>query len=63
MSSGRYFSHPSDGPCWSRDWGYHTPDPLPLHIQRIILDNARRIATVQEGEPKSAERTKPVSER
>lgn len=32
---GRYFSHPSGGPVWSRDRGYHTPS-VPPHIWRII---------------------------
>ena len=27
-----YFSSPSGGPCWTRDRGYHTPDPWPQHI-------------------------------
>ena len=25
-----YFSHPSGGPCWSRERGYHTPKPFPF---------------------------------
>ena len=37
MSRGRgiHFTHPSGGPCWSRDRGYHQPDPLPAWFHRI----------------------------
>ena len=36
MSRGIYFSSKSGGPCWSRDRGYHKPDPLPRHIMDIV---------------------------
>ena len=26
----KYFSHPSGGPVWSRERGYHQPDPMPV---------------------------------
>jgi len=32
-----YFSHRSGGPCWSRERGYHQPDPMPPHIMRTIV--------------------------
>jgi hypothetical protein len=39
---GRYMSHPSGGPAWSRDCGYHTPT-LPAHITRILTTNSARV--------------------
>lgn len=35
---GRFMSHPSGGPCWSRDKGYHTPPKLPAHVWAAIAE-------------------------
>lgn len=35
---GKYMSHPSGGPAWSRDRGYHKPDPVPMHVQMAMLN-------------------------
>lgn len=39
---GIHFTHRSGGPCWSRERGYHQPDPLPRHIMEIITTPAKR---------------------
>jgi hypothetical protein len=37
---GPHMTSKSGGPCWTRERGYHTPAPLPAHIQRILLSPA-----------------------
>lgn len=42
-----YFTHPSGGPVWSRQEGYHHTPPLPAHIMRDIVQRNRERAEHQ----------------
>lgn len=47
MLMGIYYSHPSGGPCWSRERGYHQPPPLPAHIMRILVTSSESASPVR----------------
>ena len=34
---GIHFTHRSGGPCWTRERGYHQPDPWPRHIWAAVM--------------------------